>query len=501
MITLADVSKKFNEKGVLSSINFSLNANEVVGLIGNNGSGKTTILKIITGEITPDTGNIQKGNEIIGYLPQFPDFGDLTVEGFLQSKLGDSRDEYKIDFVSNKLGLSKISKTQLASNLSGGQKTRLYLASLLLADPKVLLLDEPTNNLDMEGLAWLGNFISNFKGSTLLVSHDRALFDETVDRIIELNNGHLNKYGGNYSFYREQKLLERRAALEKYQENIEEVKKLERLITEKRERIKAISRDKGRDHEKFEKGFFKERTTKKAAGITRALHSQLERTDKLEKPKERVSYTFGFEGQIHSDKFILEAKNISKSYDMKSVLDDVSFTVSGIQHIWLSGSNGSGKTTLLNILVGKVKPDSGTVDIGNDIKIGYFSQEASQLDMNKTGIEELRSPGTLETNCFKYAMNLHLGPDDLRKPITQLSRGQIAKLEFIKLLIGQNHILILDEPTNHLEVETREEIEEALKDYQGAILVVSHDRYFLEEIRIDKRFELKDGKIKEGVYE
>lgn len=497
MLTLTEISKSFEDKQILKNASLSLDNHEVVGLIGNNGSGKTTLLKIITGEIQPDKGNIQLGKEIIGYLPQFPIFGNLSVEGFLNSKIENPGDEYKIDMVTGKLGLSGVDKTQEANNLSGGQKTRLYLVSLLLSSPTVLLLDEPTNNLDMEGLAWLGDFISNFKGSILLVSHDRALLDEIVDRVIELENGQLKKYGGNYSFYREQKLLEKKAVLEKYQENLEEVKKLERLIIDKRERIKEISKDKGRDHEKFERGFFKERTTKKAAGITRALHSQLERIGKLEKRSERISYPFSFEGQIHSDKFILGTKNISKSYGEKRVFNNITFAISGVQHIWLSGANGSGKTTLLNILVGKVEPDSGSVEVGNGVKIGYFSQEATQLNMSKTGIEELRATGILETDCFKYAMNLHLNPSDLRKPISQLSRGQLSKLEFIKLLIGQNHILILDEPTNHLEVETREEVEEALKDYRGAILVVSHDRYFLEEIGINKGFEIKDGTLGE----
>ena len=254
-----------------------------------------------------------------------------------------------------------------------------------------------------------------------------------------------------------------------------------------------------RDNDKYAPYFFSQRSIK-IDRQAKAVESRLGHLDELEKPKESISFPFGFEGQVHSDKFILGARGILKSYNGKAVLNKVSFIISGNQHVWLSGANGSGKTTLLNILAGKLEPDEGDVELGNGVKVGYFSQEASQLDIEKTGIEELRLTGTLETDCFKYAMNLHLDPEDLRKQISQLSRGQIAKLEFIKLLIEKNHILILDEPTNHLEVETREEIEEALKDYQGAILVVSHDRYFLEELGLSKGYELKAGKLEEFFY-
>ncbi|MDO8570031.1 MAG: ABC-F type ribosomal protection protein [Candidatus Daviesbacteria bacterium] len=495
MITVTGTSKSFGDKQLLDDINFSLD-NEVVGLIGNNGSGKTTILKILSGELLSDKGNIQKGDEVIHYLPQYPDFKELTVRDFLTSKLVNPSDNYKIEIALQSLGLSKIDKNQPANSLSGGQKTKLHLASLLLTNSTTLLLDEPTNNLDMHGLIWLEKFIKDFKGNILLVSHDRALLDNTVDRIIELKDGKIKKYGGNYSFYREQKLAEEKSQLEKYKENTEEVARLEKLISDKKERARRLSKDTKptRDNDKFAANFFSQRSIK-IDRQAKAVESRLGHLEKLEKPKERISFPFGFEGQVHSDKFILGCKNISKNYNDKVVLQDISFSISGNQHIWLSGTNGSGKTTLLNILAKKLQPDKGNIEIGNNVKIGYFSQETSQLDINKTGIEELILTGTSETDCFKYAMNLHLNPSDLRKPISQLSRGQIAKLEFIKLLIGKNHILILDEPTNHLEVETREEIEEALKNYQGAILVISHDRYFLEEIGISKSYELKAGKL------
>lgn len=499
MLSVINVSKKFNTQDVLKNISFSLDDHEVVGLIGPNGSGKTTILKLINGEVIPDTGSIQTDNEKIGYLPQYPQFDDLTVEGFLRSKLGNPNLEYRVEQSLNDLGLSAINKSQKAESLSGGQKTKLSLASLFLTDeePTVLLLDEPTNNLDIEGLHWLEIFIKEFKGSVLLTSHDRYFLDETVDRIVELENGEIKNYGGNYSFYSEQKLDEKRAYLAKYKENVVEVKRLERLITEKKERAKKLSKDKGRDKDKYAKYFFSQKSAK-IDNVAKSLESRLGRTETLEKPKDRVVYPFQFEGQTHNDKFIIGAHNMYKSFDGNEILKGISFTISGDQHVWLAGSNGSGKSTLLKILAGKLAADDGEVIIGTNVKVGYFSQDVSHLDMSKYGIDELRSTGISEADCYKYAANLHLSADDLRKPISSLSRGQITKLEFVKLLIGQNNLLILDEPTNHLEIETREEIEEALGEYQGAILVASHDRYFLEEIGIDREITLKLGSLNES---
>lgn len=485
----------------MSDLSLSLGDNEVVGLIGKNGAGKTTLFKIIAKELLPDSGRVQTATEVIGYLPQHPVFPASLVDKFLKSKIDSPGTDWRVDKALRLVGLNGIGKNQNIEDLSGGQKTRLGFAALLVSNPEptVLLLDEPTNNLDLQGLVWLEDFIKNFQGSILLTSHDRTFLDRTVDRIIELEDGTLKNYGGNYSFYREQKLVEKKAYLERYQESVEEVKKLERLIREKREVIKKAAADKGEEHEKFEKSFFRERVTKKASGEKRSLQSRLERVKRLGKPQNRISYPFGFAGQTHSGKFIIGAKDISKRFNKRLVLDKVSLSVFGAEHVWLSGANGSGKTTFLKILVGMLAADGGRIEVGSEVKVGYFSQDISLLDLEKTGLGELRGLGLADTELFKDAMNLHLQPNDLNKKIKDLSRGQIAKLEFVKLLSGNNQILVLDEPTNHLEIETREEIEEALKDCQGAILVSSHDRYFLQEIGIDRVYEINGGVVTEEI--
>lgn len=210
-----------------------------------------------------------------------------------------------------------------------------------------------------------------------------------------------------------------------------------------------------------------------------------------------MRYDLAFAGKPHSHKFIIEAKDIRKSFNGKTILDKISLVIAGPQRIWLSGSNGSGKTTLLKILSGQLRPDGGTVTRGARIKIGYLSQETQRLEKRRTGIDELRSTGASDSECYGYAAKLRLKPQDIHKQISQISRGQAAKLEFVKLLIGQNDLIVLDEPTNHLDIETREEIEPALKEYKGAIVVVSHDRYFLEEIGVDLGLEIKHGKLVE----
>lgn len=489
MLDLKNISKTFEDKTVLDSVSLSLNK-EVVALMGNNGAGKSTLFKIITGEIEPDSGSIQT-DETIGYLPQQFDFGEFTIERFLDT----DKPEYEIDIIFAQLGLSYLDKNKETKDLSGGEKTKLYLAGLLLSEPKptFLLLDEPTNNLDLEGLLWLEEFIANFDGTVFLISHDRALLDEVVDRIIELDNGMITQYGGNYSFYKEQKSIAMQAYERMY--NLQE-KKIENI----EEDINTIRSKTLQGERKFGSGDpYQRRKIRKAAQLGASRRAKLEKflvsDDKLEKPNDRRNYPFHFSGDTYTDKFILGMKNVTKCYGGKFILDHVSFSLFGVQHLWLSGPNGSGKSTIIKLLMNQLTPDSGTVEIGSNVKIGYFSQESDFHKESNTMIDELLSLGAMKTDIYKYAKFLHLDSDDVVKPLFTLSRGQRIKVEFIKLLMGDNHILLLDEPTNHLEIDTREQIEEALRYYEGAILVVSHDRYFLEKIGIDRQIEIRNTKL------
>jgi len=489
MLILKDIAKTYDGKTVLKKIDLSFSTGDVVGLVGNNGEGKSTLFKIIAGEVAPDTGQVDKHNESIVYLPQHPAFGNLTVNKFLAAKLPDPDLSYKIDIALQTVGLAGIVVSQNCNDLSGGEKTKLYLASLLLSDitPTVLLLDEPTNSLDLDGLEWLERFIKTFKGIVLLTSHDRFFLDGTVSKTLELKDGCIKVYGGNYSFYKAQKLQEADILQRKYTVQQKKITRIEADIVDRKQKalrgeLKFTSRD------PYEK--------KKASKSARAAVVREKRLDKLlksekliDRPKTRKKYGVDITGFVPSGKFILEVANCSKNFGTKNIFSDISFSLRGTERVWVVGKNGSGKSTLLKIVVGQLQPDSGEVKFGTHIKTGYFSQTTS-LDLDSTGIIELQSTGVDQTLCYTTASYLHLTESDLRKKIGQLSTGQLAKLEFAKLLLSDNQLIVMDEPTNHLEIETREDIEEALQEYKGSVLVASHDRYFIERIGVDKIVEL-----------
>ncbi len=491
MLDIKGVSKTFDDKAVLDTVTLSLNK-EIVALVGNNGAGKTTLFQIITGELEPDAGSINT-NEVVGYLPQEFNFGERNVAEFLATR----KPEYEIDAVLDQMRLSHLDKKHKASKLSGGEKTKLYLAHLLLSDPQptLLLLDEPTNNLDLEGVLWLEEYMRNFEGTIFLISHDRALLDEVVDRIIELDNGKIKQYGGNYTFYLEQKEIEKSAYARMYTVQQKHISRIEEDINSIRSRTLHGER-------KFSsRSPYQRRKIKKTAqqGVVRKkkLEKFLGSEERLEKPESPKSYPFHFEGDSHSDKYILGMENVTKRYNGRLIVDNVSFSIQGSQHVWLSGRNGSGKSTILKLLTNQSTPDFGSIKIGSGVNIGYFSQEILLHEEQNSMHDELILLGATRTDIYKYARFFGIESGDIVKPLSALSRGQRTKVEFIKLLMENNQILILDEPTNHLEINTREKLEEALLYYGGAILIASHDRYFLEKIGIDRRLEINNFCLEE----
>lgn len=492
MIVIQNVSYQYNDKTILNDISFSLHKHEIIGLIGNNGAGKTTLLQVIAGQIPPTRGSVINSSEIVGYLPQTTDFGDHSILSYLQDVQTKARHTSSINKSLKEVGLDNIDPSQPAYLLSGGQKTKLGLASLLLSKPDILLLDEPTNNLDNSGLKWLSDFIQEFPGTVLIVSHDRAFLDEVTTRIIELHDGKLSIYGGNYSFYAATKEVERLAYQEKYEKNQAEIMRLQRRINVQKERAARIARSNKpqRDNDKAAAHFFAEKASRKINQNAKALESRLGQLERVESPRNRKSYAKNFGGENHAQRIILAANKLSKSYDNQLVLTDVSLTVTGSEHVWVSGPNGSGKSTLLGILAERLSASSGTVRRGNNLTIGYFSQDLSQVNLDNSGLNELLDTGALPEECYHRAKSLGITPHELGRPINTLSRGQIVKLAFAKLLLEDHDLLILDEPTNHLEIATREEIEEALMEYRGAILVASHDRYFLDRIGVDREVSL-----------
>ncbi|OGK19340.1 hypothetical protein A3G67_00350 [Candidatus Roizmanbacteria bacterium RIFCSPLOWO2_12_FULL_40_12] len=491
MLIIKNVSKTFQDKKILRNINLSIENTEVVGLVGRNGAGKTTLLRIINREMEIDSGTIESVNEIIGYLPQHFEFQNETIQEYLKKGGLALEEEYRLDVVLEEVGLGHISKQRLARSLSGGERTKLHLASILLKDPTILLLDEPTNNLDLEGLLWLESFIKRFKGGILLTSHDRTFLDNSVDSIVEVEKGELSRFGGNYSFFKAQKEVARENALKQFQNNRKEISKFKNAIKNKQDKARDLTKKrKPKDGDKMGRDFLQAKALKKTVASQKALETRLSKTIELEKPEERVIYPFSFKGEARSTKFMIEAKKITKKYDSFQVFTDVSFTVQGKEHLWVSGKNGSGKSTLLKIMTGNIVPDSGKVELGATINVGYFSQELNESVSDETVLSYLQKLGASTTEAFRYGAYMKINPEDLRRKVNELSRGQRTKLEFIKLLMEDNDLLILDEPTNHLEIDTREQIERALREYQGAIIVASHDRYFLKNIGIDKEYRL-----------
>jgi macrolide transport system ATP-binding/permease protein len=492
MFALQHIHKSFDDKIVLNDINFAVNSGEVTALIGENGTGKTTLLKVIMGENQPDSGSVALHYETIGYVPQEADVGKTIQDAF------DANVEpWRIDYALGLVGLGTMKGSLSVKTLSGGQKTRLALAGVLAHDPEptVLLLDEPTNNLDAEGLVWLADFIRSFRGGIVLVSHDRHFINQVATDIAELRNGELRHYGGNYDFYIEQRAIERETEVQRYEQHIAEKKQLEQSISDQREKGQHTHKHiKRNDNDKYQRDFFRNRVTVKFGQQARALETRLNQLGDVERPENIRNYGVTLNGATSSEKLLLRLSDVGKSYD-RDVLSDIGLELRGNERVHISGHNGSGKTTLLKIAAGLLKPNSGERILGNNVRIGYFSQDVDSLDYERSALENLQSTDATPTDIFREARSLGLDKQTLQKLPGQLSRGQQAKLGFAKLLLSSYHLLVLDEPTNHLDIPTREQIEAALQAYNGALLFASHDRYFVETMRPTKTMQITNGRL------
>lgn len=485
--TLRHISKSFKDRSILEDVSLTINTGEVVALIGANGAGKTTLLNILIGRLKPDAGTVQTDGSI-GFVPQQADLGKTIEESFAAEA-----EPWQIQYALAQVGLDEKSLDTPVKALSGGQKTRLNFAVVLAQDsePALLLLDEPTNNLDAEGLKWLDGFIRQFRGAVLLVSHDRAFINSVATKTVELLNAHLKQYGGNYDLYKEQKALEEASALAEYQQNVDERNRLQKALAEQHEKGKHTHdhMKKRPDHDTYQRDFFKNRVTNKFGQQARQLEKRLGQLEDIERPEFAKSYGLRLGGEVNSDKLVLRATDISRRYG-KHGLQPISLDIRGNQRVHVQGANGAGKTTLLSIVAGRLRPDSGQVEYGASISVGYFSQDVDGLEHNKTGLANLQQTEAKMTDIFREARSLGLTKEDIDKPISELSRGQQAKLGFAKLLLSAHNLLILDEPTNHLDLPTREHIEEALKQYKGAVLFASHDTYFAKTIKPTKELKL-----------
>lgn len=515
LINLQSVKKDFGIKEILKDASFSLDANDKVGLIGTNGSGKSTLLKMIAGLEPVDSGQIitNSGAKII-YLPQQPDvdenrtvleqiFADsgegITLvreyeeissklahypeDSQLMSRLSsvmqrmDNSGAWEIE-TNAKIILSKLGITDLdvkVGTLSGGYRKRIALATALLLEPDLLLMDEPTNHLDALSVEWLQSYLNRFRGGLLLITHDRYFLDKVTNRIIEIDRGDIYSYSGNYSYYLEKKAL------------------AEESIASTQRKFQGVLR---RELEWLKRGP-KARSTKQKARIQR-IEGMRETQFKEANGKVDIS-TVG----RRIGKKVIELNGITKAYNGRTLIKDFTYEFSKEDRIGIIGGNGAGKSTLMNIITGKVKPDKGTVDIGTTIHIGYFDQHSDELlvglNENQRVIDYIKEEGEfIKINdgtqiTASQMLERFLFPGNQQyAPISKLSGGEKRRLFLLRLLMGAPNVLILDEPTNDLDVQTLAILEEYLEDFNGCVIVVSHDRYFLDRT-IDMVFALEEG--------
>ena len=496
-ISVYEINKHYGANHVLKGVSFEINSGERVGLLGRNGSGKTTLFKTITGEEYYDSGNIAKASgKKIEMLSQIPVFNDYyTAEDILRSsfqevseiyvamkriegdgspsalarygrlmeeyeRLGGYETEVKLEKICNGMKIDEHLRRSTFCHLSGGEKTRINLARILLTDCSILLLDEPTNHLDLSSLAWLEQFLRGFTGAIVVISHDRVFLDNVVSRIMEIDKGRVNLYSGNYSFYVEER--ERR-----FQSQALQYKHQQQKIGQLEAAAKRLRTQMNPDNEK---------NAKRA----KAIEKRIERMDKIEKPIITRRITKEFSDSVHAAKELVTFDFVSKHFGELCIMDEVGLKIRKNDRIALIGANGCGKTTLLRMIIGEETCDDGTLKISDNAKIAYMPQVINFENSGATILETFReATGAAEEKARSILAGFHFRAIDVMKKVEVLSGGEKSRLKLCLLMQKKINLLILDEPTNHLDIESREWIEQAIEKFDGAILFISHDRYFL----------------------
>ena len=524
-ISVKDLVKEYEVGSrILDGLSFQVDTGERVGLLGKNGSGKTTVFRILTGEVDYDEGDVMiapgKRLGLISQIPVYPvghtvenvldtafaRLKQMEVEmGRLAEQMGAESDPallrrydsltaafeagggYDTDTRKNKvcsgLGIPQTMREQLFDALSGGEKTRVNLARLILEDTDVLLLDEPTNHLDLHAVEWLEEYLSRFKGTVLAISHDRYFLDRVVSRVIEIQDGKAEFYSGNYTFYaveKERRYEEKLKQFEKEQAKIEQLEKAAEQL-----RVWAYS---GMD-----------KTFKRA----KSMEKRIERMHTVDKPTKDRKLEMGFgEREFHGDE-VLTLKGLSKGYGERNLFRDLDLQVIGGERIGLIGDNGTGKSTLIKLICGEEIPDAGKLRMGPTVKIGYLPQVVAFDHPERTLVDTM----IYEQDCTAQTARNRLAAfnfrgEDVFKQVSVLSGGERSRLRLCMLMDEKINFLILDEPTNHLDIASREWIESAVEEYDGVLLFVSHDRYFIDRFAT-RIWELQDGKIVDfrGTYQ
>ncbi|MGO1371379.1 MAG: ribosomal protection-like ABC-F family protein, partial [Senegalia sp. (in: firmicutes)] len=522
ILSASNINKSYIGDLILENISFVVKSQEKVGLVGLNGAGKTTLFKILIDEISFDSGSIHIANDTkIGYLKQNTLFDsnnsvydealnvfeyiielEKTIRNLeieiseksqdetfdieeLMDKYSRLQEEFsekngygyksEIRGVLKGLGFSEAEFDKPINNLSGGQKSRVLLSKLLLKKPDLLLLDEPTNHLDIDAINWLEKYIKEYNGAAIIISHDRYFLDSTASKIFQLENKKLEIYNGNYSTY----MKKRKKNLELQAKNYENQQK---EIKSEKEKIKQLSLG-----------------GKRAIRQSKSREKMLDKINVLDKPTSLDGRSkIRFEPKVKSGDDVLKIKEVSKSFEENKLLENISFDIYRGEKVGLIGPNGVGKTTLFNIILNKVKVDSGLVNIGHKVNPAYYDQEQTNLNTSKTIVDEIWDENPLfdhYTIRSLLARFLFTG-NDIFKEISTLSGGEKARLTLMKLMLSKANLLLMDEPTNHLDIDSKESLEDALINYTGTLFVISHDRYFLNKVT-DKILELSSDGVEE----
>lgn len=505
ILNATNISKSFGSNEIIKDANFLVNEHEKVAIVGVNGAGKTTLLKILTGEERADSGNVILAKDAkLGYLRQINNVDStlsiidelytviehilnmekrmLEMQEQMQHLSGEElealyssytalthryelMDGYaaksKVIGILKGLGFDENDFERKINTLSGGQKTRVFLAKLLLEEPDIILLDEPTNHLDLRSIEWLESYLLNYKGAVIIVSHDRYFLDKIVSKVIDIENAEVQMYSGNYSDFSAKKQMLLDAKMKEYLNQQQEIKHQEAVIT----KLKQFNREK---------------SIKRAE----SRQKQLEKIDRVEAPVTHIeNMRLSLDISKESGKDVLTVHDLSKSFDEKHLFSNINFEIKRGERVAIIGDNGTGKTTLLKIINGLLSPDTGEVIYGSNVSIAYYDQEHQVLHMDKTLFDEISDtyPDMNNTQIRNILAAFLFTGEDVFKKIGDLSGGERGRVSLVKLMLSKANFLLLDEPTNHLDILSKDVLESALNSFPGTICYVSHDRYFINK--------------------
>jgi ATP-binding cassette subfamily F protein 3 len=515
LLNLRNISKSYGADLVLKDISWQIEERRRIGLLGPNGAGKTTLFRIITGELESDRGEVTRSkhlrwaflrqeyqleddltlfDEMLKPFSELLDLHDRLRD--LEQEMSSAEDpkrllerygklqleyenrggysyENKIETVLQGLGFHKEDFNKSINVLSGGEKNRAALASVLLSEPNLLLLDEPTNHLDIEGTEWLEEYLSEFPGTVVVVSHDRYFLNRVIQEVVELEDHQITRYVGNFSSYVEQKAQRLERDLKEYEAQQEHILRIEDFIR------RNIAGQK----------------TKQAQSRRKAL----EKLERLEKPKVKSKkMKISFSPTKRTPRALVWTEKVGKSFDGKGLFDNADFSIERYDRVGLIGPNGCGKTTFVKILMGDEKPTSGEVNVGSNLDVGYYDQEHEGLDLENSVLDEVwkANPRLLLAEMRSYLARFLFRGDDVFRKVKSFSGGEQSRVVLAKLILSKPNFLILDEPTNHLDIASREVLENALTEFGGTILVVSHDRYFLNKM-VSRIYAFENGNLEE----